>query len=80
MAAAKNDLTPYAKEGFVAQPGSKCPHYTSSPAGMAWCVGAWMRDTGRTEPRDVRMSRGYKVRVNDMLVNAEDAPKIERIN
>ncbi|WP_432263373.1 hypothetical protein [Cupriavidus sp. TMH.W2] len=77
---AKNDLTPFAKEGFAAERGSTCPHYTSSPAGMAWCVGAWLRDTGRSEPRDVRMSRGYSVRVNEMLVNAEAAPKIERIS
>ena len=41
---ASQDLTLYALEGFAAQLGDRpahqaCPHYTSSPAGMAWLVG-----------------------------------------
>lgn len=69
---ALQDLTQYALEGFAAQLdgtlGDKpahqaCPHYTSSPAGMAWLVGAWLQKTGHPPPRDVRMSRGYTVRV-----------------
>ena len=41
-------LTPEAMEGFAAQLDGKpaheaCPHYTSSPAGMAWLVGAWLQ-------------------------------------
>ena len=49
---ASQDLTPEALEGFAAQLGDKpahqaCPHYTSSPAGMAWLVGAWLQKTGR---------------------------------
>jgi len=59
---ASQDLTPEALEGFAAQLDGKpaheaCPHYTSSPAGMAWLVGAWLQKTGRLAPRDVRMSR-----------------------
>ena len=49
---ASQDLTPEALEGFAAQLGDKpahqaCPHYTSSPAGMAWLVGAWLQKIGR---------------------------------
>jgi hypothetical protein len=49
---ASQDLTPEALEGFAAQLDGKpaheaCPHYTSSPAGMAWLVGAWLQKTGR---------------------------------
>ena len=48
---ASQDLTPEALEGFAAQLDGKpaheaCPHYTSSPAGMAWLVGAWLQKTG----------------------------------
>ena len=48
-------------------------------AGMAWLVGAWLRSTGRGAPRDVRMSRGYAVRVGDMLVSVADAAALFRI-
>ena len=53
---ASQDLTPEALAGFVAQLDGKpaheaCPHYTSSPAGMAWLVGAWLQKTGRPAPR-----------------------------
>ena len=45
---ASQDLTPDALAGFAAQLGNTpaheaCPHYTSSPAGMAWLVGAWLQ-------------------------------------
>jgi hypothetical protein len=85
---ASQDLTQYALEGFAAQLdgtlGDKpahqaCPHYTSSPAGMAWLVGAWLQKTGRPPPRDVRMSRGYTVRVGDMRVSVADAAALVRV-
>ena len=81
---ASQDLTPDALAGFAAQLGDTpahqaCPHYTSSPAGMAWLVGAWLRSTGRGAPRDVRMSRGYTVRVSGMLVSVADAAALFRI-
>ena len=77
---ASQDLTPEALEGFAAQLDGKhayeaCPHYTSSPAGMAWLVGAWLQKTGR----DVRMSRGYTVRVGDMRVSVADAAALVRV-
>ena len=81
---ASQDLTPEALEGFAAQLDGKpaykaCPHYTSSPAGMAWLVGAWLLKTGRPAPRDVRMSRGYTVRVGDMRVSVADAAALVRV-
>ena len=81
---ASQDLTPQALEGFAAQLGDTsahqaCPHYTSSPAGMAWLVGAWLQNTGRPAPRDVRMSRGFTVRVGDMRVSVTDAASLVRV-
>ena len=81
---ASQDLTPEALEGFAAQLGDTpahqaCPHYTSSPDGMAWLVGAWLQWTGRPAPRDVRMSRGYTVRVGDMRVSVVDAAALVRV-
>ena len=80
---ASQDLTPDALAGFAAQLGDTpaheaCPHYTSSPAGMAWLVGAWLQKTGCAAPRDVRMSRGYTVRVGDMRVSVVDSAALVR--
>ena len=81
---ASQDLTPDALAGFAAQLGNTpaheaCPHYTSSPAGMAWLVGAWLQKTECAAPRDVRMSRGYTVRVGDMRVSAADTAALVRV-
>ncbi len=81
---ASQDLTPEALEGFAAQLDGKpaheaCPHYSCSPAGMAWLVGAWLQKTGRPAPCDVRMSRGYTVRVGDMRVSVADAAALVRV-
>ena len=53
---ALQDLTQSALEGFAAERVDKpahlaCPHYTSSPAGMAWLVGAWLQKSGHPPPR-----------------------------
>ena len=81
---ASQDLTPEALEGFAAQLHGKpahqaCPHYTSSPAGMAWLVGAWLQKTRRPAPSDVRMSRGYTVRVGGMRVSVADAAALVHV-
>ena len=81
---ASQDLTPEALEGYAAQLDGRpahqaCPHYTSSPAGMAWLVGASLQKTGRPAPRVVRMSRGYTVRAGDMRVSAADAATLVRV-
>lgn len=59
-----HDLTPAALAGFHAAPGTACPHYSSSPNGMAWLLGAWLAKGTRPEPASVRMSRGYSLRVD----------------
>ena len=46
---------------------------------MAWLVGAWLQKTGRPAPRDVRMSRGYTVRVGDMRVSVADVAALVRV-
>lgn len=63
----EKDLTAQAMEGYTAGNGAACPYYKSSATGMAWQVGAMLRRTGRTAPRNVRMGRGYHVHANDML-------------
>lgn len=80
MPSKATNLTDEAMKGYHAPDGSACPHYDSSPSGMAWLVGQWLKTTGRPEPRDVRMSRGYTVRANDMLISVASPTAIERIN
>jgi hypothetical protein len=46
---------------------------------MAWLVGAWLQKTGRPPQRDVRMSRGFTVRVGDMRVSDADAAALVRV-
>ena len=81
---ASQDLTTEALQGVAAQLDGRpahvvCPHYTSSPAGMAWLVGACLQETRRPAPRDVRMSRGYTVHVGDMRVSVADAAALVRV-
>jgi hypothetical protein len=79
-----NDLTSAAKEGYDAPLGGKtphdaCPHSLISPPGLAWLVGATLKRTGRTSPRDVHISRGLTVWANDMLFDCHDVLNITRI-
>lgn len=80
MSSKPSDLTDEAKQGYEAPPGAKCPFYESSPSGMAWLTGQWLQATGRSAPRDVRMSRGYTVRANDMLLSLQHPRAIERVS
>lgn len=78
------DLTSQAREGFMsgkegAQAVEACPHFNSSPCGMAWLAGAWLAANGFGEPQAVRMSRGYTVRVSGMLLSVDDPAAIRRI-
>ena len=61
-----NDLTPHAMEGWNGNRDA-CPHLWSSPAWYAYQVGYAMRHFGMPEPTDVRMGRGNKVRVRDLV-------------
>lgn len=72
------DLTNEATLGFQA-PDVECPYLATSASWFAWTVGAWLRRTGRTEPRDVRMSRGSRVHANGMLVAVATDGAVERI-
>lgn len=58
-----NDLTAVARTGFD---GNDNPHLATSPCWYAHALGRYLHDTGRTVPRDVRMSRGDSIRANDM--------------
>jgi hypothetical protein len=64
-----NNLTTEAIDGFN---GVANMHLYSSPCYIAHLLGRFMHDTGRPKPRDVRMSRGYTIRANDMLFRWED--------
>ena len=76
-------LTQYAQEGFECDLRGKpaialCPLHTSSPAGMAWIVGAWLKEQGFATPSGVRMSRGYTMRANGMLLDVKNCRSISR--
>jgi hypothetical protein len=62
MAAA--NLTAEASAGYF---GNDNPHLWSSPCWYAHALGRYLHATGRTVPRDVRMSRGNSIRCGDML-------------
>ena len=69
-----SDLTTYAHEGFNAGKGTDCPHFASSPAGMAWLAGHWLATQGQPLPKKVTASRGYTVRADGRLIDV-DNPK-----
>ena len=75
-------LTDEAQEGVNAtSPDS--PYLATSDSANAWFIGAWLRKTGRSEPRDVRTSRGSTYHVNDMKVKirtVRNRATIERIS
>jgi hypothetical protein len=79
MAKQSAALDDQANEGYTAEPGTECPYFTSSASGLAWLVGQWLNKTGRPAPADVRMSRGCKVRVGDMLIDAGNPAAIARV-
>lgn len=81
---ASDDLTPQASAGYGAELGELpahkvCPFFDSSPAAMAWLVGAWLKQNGRAALRAVRMSRGYTVRVDGMLVSVANAAQLVQL-
>ena len=69
-----NDLTSAARAGYD---GNQNPHLYSSAYWYAHALGQYLHATGRTVPRDVRMSRGY-IRANDMLFK-HDGSTFERV-
>jgi hypothetical protein len=76
-----NTVTAQALEGYHAS-GSRCHYLATSISSDAWHIGAWLFQSGRTIPRDVRKSRGDSYHVNDMKVRihyVNGATQIERI-
>ena len=74
-----NDLTNQARAGYLGGPN---PHQPTSPAHWAHALGAYLHETGRCEPRDVRMGRGASIRVNDMrfkVLPPFATPRFERV-
>jgi hypothetical protein len=71
-----NDLTEYAVDGFN---GAECRLLYSSAAWFAFQLGVYLKATGRSTPRDVRMGRGYSVRCADMLFKHVDGATFERV-
>lgn len=69
-----------AQEGYDTEPGAHaCPYYTSSPSGMAWLAGQWLKINGRPRPTKAAMSRGYRVRVDDTLLDINSPKAIKEL-
>lgn len=66
-----NDMTYAALVGW-SEGDKPCPYLQTSPAHIAWALGRFFRKSGRTQPSDVRMSRGYSIRCRDMLFLPSD--------
>jgi hypothetical protein len=60
-------MTDLTNEATLGYNGYDNPHLWSSSSYIAHELGRHLQDSGRTAPRDVRMSRGYTIRANDML-------------
>lgn len=76
------NLTAQAREGY-SNPQQPCPYLRTSPSEMAWSVGRWMAQTGRSEPWDCRTSRGATMHINNMKVcinYIQGCTEIERIS
>ena len=58
------DIQQAAKDGYELKAN---PHLYSSAMWYAHEIGAYLAKTGRTQPYDVSMGRGYTVRANGML-------------
>lgn len=70
------NLTEYARVGYDGNPN---PHLYSSPCWYAHSVGQHLHTTGRSAPRNVRMSRGSRIHANDMLFQHSDGNGWERL-
>lgn len=66
----RSELTVAAVAGYNREAN---PHLASSPSFFAHELGAHFWASGRSEPRDVRMGRGYSIRANDMRFKITNA-------
>jgi len=53
--------------------GGANPHLASSPNFYAHELGAYLNKKDASQPRDVRMGRGYRIRANGMLFRITNA-------
>ena len=70
-------LTEIAREGYDGNPNE---YLVTSPNWYAHRIGQYLHSTGRTAPKDVRMSRGSKVRASGMLFEYVSNSGFIRIN
>jgi hypothetical protein len=68
----RDKMTEHAREGYEGKPNGSL---YSSPHYYAHELGAYLQKSGRSEPREVHMGRGYSIRANDMRFNITHAPK-----
>lgn len=75
MATTARDRADYlqaARDGFAGVPYDGARHgLLTSAMHACYVVGAWLQETGRCAPRDVRPSRGDTMRCNDMLLRLD---------
>lgn len=71
-----SDLTAEAMEGYN---GAPLKYLYSSPSWYAYKIGEYFRATGRPEPSDVRMGRGYSINVRDMTFSFGKKDAITRV-
>lgn len=71
-----NDLTPQAIEGYNGEP---LKYLYSSPSWYAYKIGEHFRLSGRPEPSDVRMGRGYSINVRDMTFSFGKNDAVTRV-
>lgn len=70
------NLDAYAAAGYRGEPN---PHLYSSPAWFAHAIGAHMNAKGMPAPTDVRMGRGFTVRVRELQFREIAGQRFERI-
>lgn len=64
-----HDFTETALQGYRDGASATNPFLWSSASHIAFRVGQWLNETGRSAPRNARMSRGYSFRCNDMVIS-----------
>jgi hypothetical protein len=80
-------MTPEASEGYAAglagaDRRTACTYLATSPCWYAWQAGYWCAWRGMPAPSDVRMGRGSKVRVRDLVLSVDVSKagvRIERV-
>jgi hypothetical protein len=69
-------LTEPARTGYYGNPN---PYLWSSPNWYAHAFGAYLHQTGRSIPTDVRMGRGDSIRNGDTRYTFKHPPKSQKV-